>query len=266
MILVLMKRFLGRNSSHKSGGNLPPEELVRQIQQGDLRLRNQFITDYQPYVAKVASRFCKRYIDPARDDEFAIALAAFNEAINQYAAQPGRSFLGFAETVMRRRLIDFVRKEQRFNQQVPYSSFDVEDDEENFINPVLTSEAIAQYEHQKDMEERRSEIMELDRVLVEFDIRFSDLVDASPKHADSRETIAGLGRMLAEDSSLMRLLVTKRMLPIKELLAMTNLSRKTLERNRKYIIAVAIIYNGPYPYLRDYLHVRTPDDERRSQP
>ncbi|UUZ83242.1 anti-sigma factor domain-containing protein [Paenibacillus sp. P26] len=33
-------------------------------------------------------------------------------------------------------------------------------------------------------------------------------------------------------------------------------SRKTLERNRKFIIAVALIYNGPYPYLRDYLHIK----------
>ena len=35
-----------------------------------------------------------------RDDEFSIALAAFNEAINQYSSVMGRSFLGFAETVI----------------------------------------------------------------------------------------------------------------------------------------------------------------------
>ncbi|MNI95833.1 RNA polymerase sigma factor SigI [compost metagenome] len=71
--------------------------------------------------------------------------------------------------------------------------------------------------------------------------------------------------MLASDSSLMRILVSKRMLPIKELLAMTNVSRKTLERNRKYIIAIAIIYNGPYPYLRDYLKFAKPDEDGGTQ-
>jgi len=228
------------------------------IREGDLRLRNQFITDYQPFVAKVTSRFCKRYIDPARDDEFAIALAAFNEAVNQFSSEAGRSFLSFAETVIRRRLIDYVRKEQRFSGQVPYSSFDVEDEEENVMNPVEIHEAIRQYEMQKGMEERRSEIIELNRVLGEFDIQFSDLVDASPKHSDSRESLIAIGKLLGEDSGLMRILLGKRMLPIKELLDQVDVSRKTLERNRKYIIAVAIIHNGPYPYLRDYLQTAKP--------
>lgn len=263
MILVLLKRFIGKSQSHAYSSGSYPEELVARIQEGDLRLRNQFITDYQPYVAKVTSRFCKRYIDPARDDEFAVALSAFNEAVNQYSHQAGRSFLSFAETVIRRRLIDFVRKEQRFSQQVPYTSFEVEDEEENTVNPVEIHQAIREYEQQKDMEERKSEILELNRVLGEFDISFTDLIEASPKHNDSRESIARIGVMLAADSGLMRILLSKRMLPIKEMLSMTSVSRKTLERNRKYIIAIAIIYNGPYPFLRDYLKFIKPDKDGR---
>lgn len=253
MILVLLKRFLGKGHRPNTTPADAPEELVLRIQKGDLRIRNQFITDYQPYVAKVTSRFCKRYIDPARDDEFSIALAAFNEAINQFAMGAGRSFLSFAETVIRRRLIDYVRKEQRFQGQIPYSSFEVEDEEENVMNPVEVHQAIEQYENQRTVEERRSEILELDRVLGEFDIRFSDLVGASPKHVDSRIALLEIGRVLACDHQMMRILLGKRMLPIKELLECVHVSRKTLERNRKYIIAVALIYNGPFPHLRDYV-------------
>nr|WP_246079262.1 RNA polymerase sigma factor SigI [Paenibacillus piri] len=227
-----------------------------QIQEGDVRLRNQFITDYQPYVAKVTSRFCKRYIDPAKDDEFSIALGAFNEAINQFSQEAGRSFLGFAEQVMRRRLIDYVRKEQRFSQQMPYSLFDVEDDEDNIVNPVEIHQAIEQYEKQKGMEERQGEIIDLNRCLSDFGIQFADLVDASPKHDDSRQALFVIGKQLSENTELMRIMLTKRMLPIKELLDLVEVSRKTLERNRKFIIAVALIYNGPYPYLRDYLHIK----------
>jgi RNA polymerase sigma factor len=57
----------------------------------------------------------------------------------------------------------------------------------------------------------------------------------------------------------MRILITKRMLPIKELLDMVDVSRKTLERNRKFLIAMALILNGPYPYLRDYLQFHEAD-------
>lgn len=264
MILVLLKRFLGKSHSHRPDAGLAdaPEELVLRIQQGDLRMRNQFITDYQPYVAKVTSRFCRRYIDPARDDEFSIALAAFNEAVSQFAPGTGRSFLSFAETVIRRRLIDYIRKEQRFQQQIPYSSFDVEDGEENVMNPIEVHQAIEQYENQRSIEERRGEIMELNRVLAEFDIRFADLVKTSPKHADSRNALLEIGRVLAADYQMMRLLIGKRMLPIKELLERVQVSRKTLERNRKYIIAVALILNGPFPYLRDYLQYANFEPER----
>lgn len=261
MLLVLFKRFLGKRQSHhpETSDSQTPEQLVIQIQEGDLRLRNQFITDYQPYVAKVTSRFCKRYVDPARDDEFSIALGAFNEAVNQFSPQAGRSFLGFAEQVIRRRLIDYVRKEQRFSQQIPYSMFEVEDEEDNVVNPVEIHQAIEQYEKQKGMEERRSEILDLNRCLADFGIQFADLVDASPKHDDSRQALFTIGKRLSTDSELMRTMLSKRMLPIKELLDMVEVSRKTLERNRKFIIAVALIYNGPYPYLRDYLHIKESD-------
>lgn len=253
MILVLLKKFLGKSHSHRPDLTQTPEDTVMLIQKGDLRLRNQFITDYQPYIAKVTSRFCKRYIDPSRDDEYSIALSAFNEAINQFSFSAGRSFLGFAETVIRRRLIDHIRKEQRFSQQIPYSSFDVEDEDDNVINPVEIHQAVEQYEIQKDMEERRGEISDLNRVLKEFDISFADLAEASPKHADSRETLVAIGKRLAGDHQMMRMMLGKRMLPIKELLGCVSVSRKTLERNRKYIIAIAIIHNGPYPYLREFL-------------
>lgn len=258
VLLVLFKKFFDKKySNHTETGNISaPEELVLQIQEGDLRLRNQFIADYQPFVAKVTSRFCKRYIDPSRDDEFSIALSAFNEALNQYSAPMGRSFLGFAETVIRRRLIDYLRKEQRFRGQIPYSSFEQEDDENNIINPVEVHQAIEEYEKQKGVEERRSEIEDFNRCLAEFDIAFSDMADSSPKHDDSRQMLFSIGKLLSENSDMMRILVTKRQLPIKELLEIVKVSRKTLERNRKYIIAIALIYNGPYPYLRDYLQIR----------
>ncbi|GAA3402773.1 RNA polymerase sigma factor SigI [Paenibacillus hodogayensis] len=261
MLLVLFKKFLGKRQSHDSSA-IPdtPERKVLQIQEGNIRLRNQFITDYQPYVAKVTSRFCKRYIDPARDDEFSIALGAFNEAINQFSPESGRSFLSFSETVIRRRLIDHIRKESRFTGQIPYSSFEVEDDEDSIVNPVEVHQAIEQYEKEKTIEERRNEIVDFNRSLQDFGISFNDLVEASPKHSDSREALFKIGGILARDETMMSIISTKRMLPIKELLDQVKVSRKTLERNRKFIIAVALIHSGPYPYLKHYLNIPEADE------
>jgi RNA polymerase sigma factor len=257
VLLVLLKKFLGkRQTTHpNSAQTQQPEQIILRIQQGDLKLRNQFIINYQPFIAKVASRFCKRYIDPTRDDEYSIALAAFNEAINQFSSEMGRSFFGFAETVMRRRLIDHVRKEQKFKNQIPYSSFEQEDEEDHLINPVEIHQALDYYDLQKGTEERRNEIIDFNRCLSEYSIQFLDLVEASPKHEDSRRMLFAIGKQLSEDIELMRLLKQKRQLPIKELLGQVSVSRKTLERNRKFLIAVALICHGPYPYLKDYLQL-----------
>src|SRR5690606_16477097 len=128
-----------------SDEKLSPEQCVARIHQGDELQREQFIANYKPYIAKITSRFCKRYIDPTRDDEFSVALLAFNEAINQFDSHAGKSFLGFADTVIRRRLIDHVRKEQRHAQVVPYSMFDAEDEEQFHYNSVETREALTAY-------------------------------------------------------------------------------------------------------------------------
>ncbi|WP_438434718.1 RNA polymerase sigma-I factor [Gorillibacterium sp. sgz500922] len=253
----MIKRFLGRDSSGASSKNtaVEPEKQVAVIQDGDEEARNAFITAYQPYVAKITSQICKRYIDPSRDDEYSIALAAFNEAIDGFDRDAGRSFLGFAETVIRRRLIDYFRKEERHSGSIPFSSFERagETEETGGLHPLENKLAVEAHESGRIAEERQSEILDFNRVLHEFEIRFAELVQASPKHADSRLLLMKVGRTLAGDADLMRYLIGKKLLPVAELTSRTGLSRKTIERGRKYIIAIALIHHGPYPYLREYL-------------
>lgn len=241
---------------------LPVEIMIARIQQGDVKLRNQFITDYQPLIAKMAGKFCRRYIDPARDDEFSVALSAFNEAINQYSEEAGGTFFSFAETVIRRRLIDYFRKESRHSRHVPYSAYDVEDDDHNVVNPIEVNQSIAQYEKERLRLDRQHEIMEYAAQLQQFGIDFQQLVDISPKHQDSRQTMIAIGKSVAENPQWMSMLLTKKLLPIKPLSEAFTISRKTLERNRKYIIAIALVVNGPYPHLQHYLVM---DDNRKEE-
>ncbi|MFD0961281.1 RNA polymerase sigma factor SigI [Paenibacillus chungangensis] len=241
---------------------MEPEQYISMIRQGDEEAREQFIAEYYPYIAKVASGFCKRYVDPERDDEFSVALLAFNEAIDRYDSLAGASFLGFSATVIRRRLIDHVRKEERHLRTVPYSSFDTEKDEGTF-NILELSEAMAVHEDNRIMEERRYEIIELGKELRNYGIAFAELPEQSPKHADSRELLIGIARLLASDAGLMKLLKEKRRLPIKELMEAGGVSRKTIERNRKYLITIALVLSGSYPYMNDYLKISDQHAERK---
>ncbi|MFP2989070.1 sigma-70 family RNA polymerase sigma factor, partial [Bacillus velezensis] len=88
------------------------EQSAISIQQGDIELQNALIEQYKPFVAKTVSSVCNRYIDE-KDDEFSIGLIAFNEAIEKYSAEKGNSLLAFAELIIKRKVIDYIRKEAR---------------------------------------------------------------------------------------------------------------------------------------------------------
>lgn len=258
MLLVLFKRFLRKSHSavaEESEQKLTPEQWVAQIRQGDELQREQFISDYKPYIMKVTSRFSKRYIDPTRDEEFSVALLAFNEAINQFDSHAGKSFIGFAETVIRRRLIDYVRKEQRHTKVVPYSMFDSEEEEHLQYNSIETKQAMNAYEIRQTEDDRRLEIQQLNQELERFSISFNELADQSPKHADSRKLLIGIAQRFASETVLFESLKLTQKLPVKELTEMCGVSRKTIERNRKYIIAIALVISGRYPFMHDYLNV-----------
>jgi len=48
-------------------------------------------------------------------------------------------------------------------------------------------------------------------------------------------------------------LFQKKKLPLKRLEEKVNVSRKTIERNRIYIVAMVLILSGDYRFLGDYL-------------
>jgi RNA polymerase sigma factor len=258
VLLILWKKWFSpvpaTDSPQQEGDS--PELRVTAIQAGDQAQRDLFIAQYQPFIAKTAGTFCRRYIDPQRDDEFSVALAAFDEAINRYTPDGGSSFLGFAVTVMTRRLIDYARQERRHTVTVPYSSLtDDGEDGEAYLNRVESAAAVEVFQESRLAEDRRAEIAALSEQLALFGIQFGDLVDNSPRHRDSRATLLRIGNRLARTSELYRMLEEKRQLPVKELCTIEKVSRKTVERHRKYLIAVSLIAAGAYPCLRQYINI-----------
>ncbi len=262
MLLMFMKRLLGKSTEQRqhdtdSVGAL--ESKIIAIQNGDTTLRNELIAQYQPYVIKVVNKVCKRFIDRYRDDEYSIALLAFNEAIDSYQVHCHPSFLAFSETVMRRRLIDYFRKEAKYHLQIPMSGFDMNNEEDETYNPIEIQMAVEDHQNLQINEERRWEIERYTELLEQYGMTMQDLVDASPKHADTRVTLIEVSRIIVENEALAAQVKNQKTLPLKELTPLVHVSRKTLERNRKYIIAISLIRMHPFTYLREYLKI--PDEK-----
>lgn len=230
-------------------------QAIAQVQQGEESVRNRIIEKYLPFILKVASKSCKKYIRVGEDDEVSIALMAFNEALDKYDCRQKNSFFSFAQAVIKRRMIDYFRKNSQVNKEIPWSSLS---DEEDF-NPGQQLERMnwqnsqEQYFEEDINELRREEILEYQKSLASFGITLRELVEASPKHRDARISAYRVARLIYTNEEYLRYLMKTKSLPLKDLEGQVTISRKTMERQRKYIIALVLVMTGRYYFLEEYL-------------
>ena len=209
--------------------------------------RGDFLAKSQAFICHVASRACFRILEWGRDDELSEALIAFNEAIDLFDAAKGVPFLAYARVLIKRRLIDNHRR-QRLRQA---SSLDQED----LGRGIEVHISLDEFREQEQNLERSAEIKQFAESLAVYHLTFQDLVAASPKHRDSRETLLRAARQLAFDSDLWSQVEQKSKIPMQALALKTQIHPKVLERGRKFILAVALLIANKhdYVYLREYV-------------
>ena len=213
----------------------------------DKQIRESFIAKYTPFILKVTSDFTGRFISPGVDEEYSIGLLAFNEAIDSFDSTKGVSFFAFARMVIRRRLMDYSSSQRKKACEVSMQKLE---DESPYIEYGVS---LAKYKQITEQEERKLEIEDYSSTLQEFGISFESLVKAAPKKKDARARAVEAAYIVANSPQLLERLKKTGQLPLAEMLAHISLSRKTLERHRRYIIAIVLILSGDYYYLKDYI-------------
>jgi len=84
--------------------------------------------------------------------------------------------------------------------------------------------------------------------LAEYGVTLDDLVKVSPKHKDSKETLLSVAVKLSSEHTLLESLKKNKLLPLKELELLTGVKRRVLEKGRKYLIALVLIFTEPRFY------------------
>jgi RNA polymerase sigma factor len=227
--------------------------LLQLAKAGNEEARNDLIRTYIPFILRAASQVTGRYIDRERDDEYSIALLAMNEAIDSFDGARKTAFLSFAETIIKRRLIDYFRAQKSGQRSVPWTDFDYVDEEDNVINYVEVQTSVEAHAKIEEQAVRSQEIAEYAMELAKYGLSFKDLVESSPKHADARRNAFQVARLILSDEEMKQYVLQKNALPLKWLESRAGVSRKTMERQRKYIMAIVILLCGEYPHLRDYI-------------
>jgi RNA polymerase sigma factor len=211
---------------------------------------NRFVEEYKPFIASCTRKLTGKYAAYGESDELSIALIAFIESIDSFNLSKG-NFLSFAQNVIRRRLIDYYRKEKKHMNVISLNGYYGEESGEEIV--LSEKKALDKYTMNEVNEYRRLEIEEIKNELRKWDITFDDLARCSPKHSDTREVCKRVIRLITSRTDLIECIRIKKYLPVADIEKNLRISRKKFERFRKYVIAVVIIITGDYQYVREYL-------------
>lgn len=234
-------------------GNILREVDYRAVEAtNNVHLLNQFTLENEKFILRCASSVTHRYVTK-NDDEWSIALLAFTQAIESYQLNKG-SFFSFAELVIRRRLIDYIRIENKHSVEVSVSPnvFDTDSDEED--EDVSIRIAVAKQVSVDNQNSLKLEIETVNEVFATYRFSFFDLTECSPKATKTKSSCAKAISYILSNQLLVKELQASKQLPIKIIEKNTKVPRKILERHRKYIIAVVEILSGEYPLLAEYMH------------
>jgi RNA polymerase sigma factor len=212
------------------------EHIINEIQKGNELRREQLIQYYQPYILSVVGKVCNKF-KTWNDDEASIALIAFNRAIDTYDPQKGRTFLNYVYLIIHRELVDFFRKENHYQNLMKKG--------DKLLEANRVKESVKQYHQDQRISNIAAEIVDLDDQLSQFYIRFEELEAHSPKQKRTRKKVLNIAEEFIQRDTLVEQLFKRKQFPMKEFLEVANYRVKTIEKYRKYIIAIIIIFLHP---------------------
>lgn len=226
-------------------------QIVSQVLevQSNSQAADELIAQYLPFIRSETAKFLKRFPEDGQD-ELSIAMFAFYEAAMSYQSGKG-SFLKLAATAIRNRLIDHYRREQRHTGTVSLNAQSSEDDESSLVDQIRDDRNEAEEFH--DRTATQKEIQEFTGQLQEFGLSLSDIADNCPKQ---ERTLTACMRVLdyaRQNPDLLDQLVKTKKLPLSQLSEGAGAERKTLERHRKYIVAILLAYTNGFEIIRGHL-------------
>ncbi len=219
------------------------------------RLRENFIKDNEQTILRIASRVSGKFITRS-DDEWSVALLAFNKAIDTYSEQKG-DFLAYARLLIKRDLIDHYRSEKKFDQEMSASNeilnWESDIDQNGEVVRAVIKNSMNDLERFNERRSLKDEILEVNGILKKYGFSFKDLKNCSPKAGKTKKECARAITYILDHEELLSTVTEYLRLPIREIVDATGVKNKLLDRHRRYIIMAVIILNGEYPLLADYL-------------
>jgi RNA polymerase sigma factor len=208
------------------------------------------IVDYLPFIKAEASKTTGRTVTE-QDDELSIAMIGFHEAVESYSEIRG-AFVKYASVVMQRKLIDYYRKEKRHTGQISLYT-PLSHDSEVTIGDTLSNEPDRSSDNLSYRDDAKEEIAKFTEQLQEYGLSLTDVADNCPKQDRTLESCRKTLAYARDNPELLTITKRTKKLPLAALAEGSVVERKTLERHRKYLMAILLIYSNGYEIIRGHL-------------
>lgn len=218
-------------------------------------VREDLIREQEKMILRTASLATFRFVTKS-DDEWSVALCAFSDAIDHYSPDKG-NFLPFARLLIKRSLIDYHRSAASRQNEVSVSPFvlegQCEDNADETDKAVYMAVAQQSQSQSQPNGSLKDEIEAVNQELNLYGFRFFDLTDCSPKQDRTKKECARAIRCLLSRPDLLGELQRTRKLPVQALSGSSGVSKKLIDRYRKYLVMATVVLSGDYPMLSEYL-------------
>lgn len=229
-------------------------ELVDQVYAAktDADAADSLIRQYMGFIRAETAKYLHRAPVEGQDEELSIVLLAFYEAILAYEKKRG-AFLSYASRGIRNRLIDYYRREKRHAKVISLYE-PVQDDDSDSMKIDHLEHSVNDIERGHHRSATREEIEEFEKQLSEFGISFSDVADNCPRQERTLQACRRVLTAARENPELLDELIHTKKLPMAALSEISKTDKKTMERHRKYLVAVLLAFTNGYEIIRGHLY------------
>lgn len=212
----------------------------------DMTKADKLIKQYKPFILSEASKVKKSSVTDS-DDEYSIAMIGFHEAIRKFENNKG-NFVSFASQIIRNRIFDFYRKENRHT-----GHYSIHENEDQKDNNIQLADERNHFEESDNMSSTKEEIKELMGLLESYGLDITDIAENAPKQERTLIQCREVIQFVIDNPLVLEDTVKSGKIPITLLSKNTKVKKKTIERHRKYILAMMLIQTNGFYIIRDHI-------------
>ena len=227
--------------------------IVGQVQAAkmDPEAADGLIRQYMGFIRSETVKFTHTAPENGHEDELSIAMLAFYEAVLAYEKGRG-AFLPYAARAIRNRLIDHYRMERRHGNVISlHTPEGGEEDSQTLLDTLPDSRDDLEDSMAREASQR--EIQEFSEKLAAFGLTLSDVADNCPRQNRTLTACRQVLDFARSRPDLLRQVEEAGKLPVRELAAGAGVEKKTLERHRKYLVAILLAFTNGYEIIRGHL-------------